>query len=473
MSGGTNTPPGAMPLRAHGGRAGYDDGGYVFGDPSIPAMPLPDHAPDKPMPTVGDENFSRAKMLAPPGMGDAGSLALPKLEEHETPQQPGGGQEVDWGSGRPVSYTMQSSPTQVPPPPAQAKAAEAPPPDGHAVPSVEPDARDAKAINMARLVAGPPGRPEEKAAPVAKKKLVDDPRINEMPPPPPPKPPVPEQAAQQQTPAPQAQPAQQQQQPPAAEEMRKSAYGARSPWEVVAAIGAGIASSRSPHFGVALGEGVQQGLAAQARGREGELKEYSAEKQAKQFADHLALTRKQLDLQSEYHKDLIQERQDVAHERAQNYAQNSEWMHEDRNARIAAQQAAAADAAANRKLQTDIHKQTPLYYTTKEDGKEYPVYPGGVIGDVPMSAPRSGVDKTEATQYQRAELAAKIKAGDVTGTMSNDDALKQADELLGRGSATPPPAPAIDALKQDPSPQRRQQFDQVFGQGAAARVLGQ
>jgi hypothetical protein len=35
-----------------------------------------------------------------------------------------------------------------------------------------------------------------------------------------------------------------------------------------------------------------------------------------------------------------------------------------------------------------------------------------------------------------------------------------------------PPAPAIEMLKANPSPQTRQQFDQIFGPGAADRVLG-
>jgi hypothetical protein len=35
-----------------------------------------------------------------------------------------------------------------------------------------------------------------------------------------------------------------------------------------------------------------------------------------------------------------------------------------------------------------------------------------------------------------------------------------------------PPAPAVEMLKANPSPQTRQQFDQIFGPGAADRVLG-
>lgn len=41
----------------------------------------------------------------------------------------------------------------------------------------------------------------------------------------------------------------------------------------------------------------------------------------------------------------------------------------------------------------------------------------------------------------------------------------------GGGTITPPKA-AIDMLKQDPSPAKRAQFDQVFGSGAAALILG-
>lgn len=47
----------------------------------------------------------------------------------------------------------------------------------------------------------------------------------------------------------------------------------------------------------------------------------------------------------------------------------------------------------------------------------------------------------------------------------------------GGGAPSPasnaPPTGAIEELKGNPSPQRRQQFDEVFGQGAAARALGQ
>lgn len=40
------------------------------------------------------------------------------------------------------------------------------------------------------------------------------------------------------------------------------------------------------------------------------------------------------------------------------------------------------------------------------------------------------------------------------------------------GGANEPPQEHLDALKSDPSPRRRQQFDEVYGEGAADRVLG-
>lgn len=42
----------------------------------------------------------------------------------------------------------------------------------------------------------------------------------------------------------------------------------------------------------------------------------------------------------------------------------------------------------------------------------------------------------------------------------------------GQTGGRAPPKEAIDMLRANPSPQRRQQFDQIFGQGAAKRVLG-
>ena len=41
-----------------------------------------------------------------------------------------------------------------------------------------------------------------------------------------------------------------------------------------------------------------------------------------------------------------------------------------------------------------------------------------------------------------------------------------------QGGGAPPPPAAVEELKGNPSAQRRQQFDEIFGQGAAARALG-
>lgn len=61
-------------------------------------------------------------------------------------------------------------------------------------------------------------------------------------------------------------------------------------------------------------------------------------------------------------------------------------------------------------------------------------------------------------RYQRAYKLDRSKTG------YNDEAQ--------RGGTTAPPRGAVDMLRSNPSPQRRQQFDAIFGPGAAKRVLG-
>jgi hypothetical protein len=66
---------------------------------------------------------------------------------------------------------------------------------------------------------------------------------------------------------------------------------------------------------------------------------------------------------------------------------------------------------------------------------------------------------------------------------ANDRAVAGAEAMMGRGGqgpaspaqggATPPPPAAVQLLQSNPTPTARAQFDEVFGQGAAAQVLGE
>lgn len=49
--------------------------------------------------------------------------------------------------------------------------------------------------------------------------------------------------------------------------------------------------------------------------------------------------------------------------------------------------------------------------------------------------------------------------------------LQQSRNAPAKGGIAAPPREAIDMLRSNPSPQRRQQFDQIFGQGAAAKFV--
>jgi hypothetical protein len=41
----------------------------------------------------------------------------------------------------------------------------------------------------------------------------------------------------------------------------------------------------------------------------------------------------------------------------------------------------------------------------------------------------------------------------------------------GMGGGAPPPPRLVQALRADPSPEARREFDEVFGPGAASRIL--
>lgn len=74
-------------------------------------------------------------------------------------------------------------------------------------------------------------------------------------------------------------------------------------------------------------------------------------------------------------------------------------------------------------------------------------------------------NKNKSADDFEIEWAANVAKRDVFGD------LKKMVAGMGGGAAQPPPQ-AVQMLQQDPSPQTKAQFDEVFGPGAADRVLG-
>lgn len=95
---------------------------------------------------------------------------------------------------------------------------------------------------------------------------------------------------------------------------------------------------------------------------------------------------------------------------------------------------------------------------------------------------------TTRPQWERDAAAAAVKAKNDpftvlqlrSGTLAGPVSLVQqaiqqggGGQTSGAASTAPPPADAVADLRGDPSPTARMEFDEMFGQGAAARALGQ
>jgi hypothetical protein len=81
-----------------------------------------------------------------------------------------------------------------------------------------------------------------------------------------------------------------------------------------------------------------------------------------------------------------------------------------------------------------------------------------------LQAKASNGDKTAADKLKKERDA--IDNYHLNKVYRGEDASRQGSTIVA-----PPPA-AVDQLKANDNPQTRAYFDQVFGQGAAARVLG-
>lgn len=86
-------------------------------------------------------------------------------------------------------------------------------------------------------------------------------------------------------------------------------------------------------------------------------------------------------------------------------------------------------------------------------------------------------------RQQQAQIATRAQMGEIPRAQAIRELQALPDPLeafrksranppSARGGGTQPPAPAVEMLRGNPTPTARQQFDQVFGAGAAERVLG-
>lgn len=82
--------------------------------------------------------------------------------------------------------------------------------------------------------------------------------------------------------------------------------------------------------------------------------------------------------------------------------------------------------------------------------------------------------KQKAEARQDAMIALAGQAGSVFGDVYGDRKFvsKYPSATRKRDGSAMAPAPAVAELRRDPSPEARREFDEVFGQGAAARALG-
>lgn len=82
--------------------------------------------------------------------------------------------------------------------------------------------------------------------------------------------------------------------------------------------------------------------------------------------------------------------------------------------------------------------------------------------------------KQKAEARQDAMIALAGQSGGVFGEVYGDRKFvsKYPSATRKRDGSVRVPAPAVAELRRDPSPEARREFDEVFGQGAAARALG-
>jgi hypothetical protein len=105
---------------------------------------------------------------------------------------------------------------------------------------------------------------------------------------------------------------------------------------------------------------------------------------------------------------------------------------------------------------------------------------GGALGQVSNYENRilqnslASLDEAQSPAQFRANVLKIIK--DTNTTRERFKRAYQMDFANRNGGQSPtttaPPKEAVDMLRSNPSPQRRQQFDQIFGNGAAKKVLG-
>jgi hypothetical protein len=259
---------------------------------------------------------------------------------------------------------------------------------------------------------------------------------------------------------PDAQPKPEQAKPAAASDGPKSAYPARSPWELMIALGAGMGASKAHHWQQAVGEGLLSAEGALRAGREDELKQFNSEKQASQFAEHLKLSRDQLDQMSKYRADMLQERQDIAHQQSLDREQNYAWMHDDRRARIDEQRAAQGDADAARRLNTRIHQETPIYF----DKEGQPVFPGGNKGVYPpLGSTKSGTEtQTKDIQGEIDKRAKDLGLDQAADMQERQQILDAAERDVYTRRGQPVPGRLGSPPLQAPPPVAERKKDQVY-----------
>lgn len=107
---------------------------------------------------------------------------------------------------------------------------------------------------------------------------------------------------------------------------------------------------------------------------------------------------------------------------------------------------------------------------------------GGALGNVSnfevdtLQRNIAALDVSQSPEQLRANIKQIMEyASNLRGRYQRAYKLDRSQSSSGGGqqrSYTAPPPQAIDMLRQNPSPQRRQQFDAIFGPGAAKRVLG-
>jgi hypothetical protein len=107
-----------------------------------------------------------------------------------------------------------------------------------------------------------------------------------------------------------------------------------------------------------------------------------------------------------------------------------------------------------------------------------------LYGKTYLPQPGDGPQVLEAKRQARIRAVEALKSGmNIQQLTVSERALIQAAERAGTPQSAPiapaevgrvqPPTSAIDILRSNPSPEYRAYFDEIFGDGAAERVLGQ